>query len=132
MLEDRLEDIYYTRTRVARLMAGLLPNYSRMLVSDASRRRYKDKLELIDGMDPYEVPKSDWKDNVDLWPAVTHVHACMYLILTPSPYSESDMLNYKSLDSYQNFVKGWVRQVLVRTVDNKRIMIGKVRSNNYC
>ena len=86
-------------------MAGLLPGYSRTLVSDASRRRYKDKLELMDGIDPYEVSKNEWEDNVDLWPAVTHVHVCMYLILTPSPYSESDMLNYMSLDSYQNFVK---------------------------
>jgi hypothetical protein len=55
---------------------------------------------------------------------------CMYLIpsliLTPSPYTENDMLNYKSLDSYQNFVKGWVREVLVKDVGDKRIVIGKV------
>ena len=43
-------------------------------------------------MDPNEVAKNEWKDDVDLWPAVTHVHVCMYLILTPSPYSEKDML----------------------------------------
>ena len=65
---------------------------------------------------------------VDLWPAIMHVHVCMYLILTPSPSSERDMLNYKSVDSYQNFIKGWVRQVLVRGVGNKRIVIGKVRA----
>ena len=41
-------------------------------------------------------------------------------------YTEQDMLNYKSLDSYQNFVKGWVRQVLVKDVGDNRIMIGKV------
>ena len=35
-------------------------------------------------------------------------------------------MNYKSLDSYQNFVKGWVRQVLVRPVRNKRILIGRL------
>lgn len=80
----------------------------------------------MDGIDPYEVAKNEWKDDVDLWPAVTHVHVCMYLILTPSPYSEKDMLNYKSVDSYQNFVKGRVKQVLVKAVGNKRIIIGKV------
>ena len=35
-------------------------------------------------------------------------------------------MNYKSLDSYQYFVKGWVRQILVRPVGNKRIIIGRL------
>ena len=112
-------------------MAGFLPGYSDTLLSDASKKRYSDKLNLMDGVDPYEVAKHEWKDDVDLWPAVTHVHVCMYLILTPSPYSEKDMLNYKSVDSYQNFIKGWVKQVHVRAVGNKRILIGKVREFSY-
>ena len=107
-------------------MAGFLPNYFNSLASDTAKRRYMDKLKLAEGADPYEVPKNEWKDDIDLWPAITHVHVCMYLILTPSPYSDKDMLNYKSLDSYQSFVKGWVRQVLVMVVGEKRIMIGKV------
>lgn len=109
-------------------MVGFLPGYFKSLSSEASKERYREKLKLLDGMDPYEVEKKDWKDDLDLWPAVTHVHACMYLILTPSPYTENDMLNYKSLDSYQNFVKGWVRHVLVKAVGSKRVVIGKVSS----
>ena len=84
----------------------------------------------IIGIDPYEIQKSERQDDVELWPAVTHIHACMYLILTPSPYSETVLLNFKSLDCYQNFVNGWVRQVLVKSVDDKRIMIGKVSSTS--
>ena len=67
----------------------------------------------------------EWKDELDLWPAISHVHTCMYLILSPSPYTENDILNYKSLDSYQNFVKGWVRQFLMKAVAD-RIVIKKV------
>ena len=80
--------------------AGFLPGYSDTLLSDASKKRYSDKLNLMDGVDPYEIAKHEWKADVDLWLAVTHVHVhvCMYLILTPSPYSEKDMLNYKSVD----------------------------------
>ena len=33
----------------------------------------------------------------------------------------------QSLDCYQNFVQGWVRQVLVKPIRDKRIVIGKVR-----
>ena len=108
--------------------AGLIPDYaSSVLIDKASKKRYSSKLELVNGLDPYEIPRSEWQDDADLWPAVTHVHVYMYLILTPSPYSEKDLLNYKSLDCYKNFIKGWVRVVLVNPVDDTRIVIAKVR-----
>ena len=109
-------------------MYGLLSGYSSTIVDAASRKRYaeSEKLELVDGIDPYEVAKGDWQDDVDLWPAITQLQVCMYLILAPSPYSEKDFLHYKSLDCYQNFVRGWVRQVLMKPIRDKRIMTGKV------
>ena len=105
--------------------AGFFPGYYEGITDSQSKKRYKEKLEVVK-LDPYEVKRADWEDDVELWPAVTHVHVCMYLILTPSPYTDKDMLNYKSLDCYQNFTKGWVRNVLVKKVDDKRVMIGKV------
>jgi len=33
-----------------------------------------------------------WQDNVDMWPAITHVHVCMYLILSTYPYTKEDLL----------------------------------------
>lgn len=50
----------------------------------------------------------------------------MYVSHTPSPYTDKDMLNYKSLDCYQNFTKGWVSNVMVKEVDDKRMVIGRV------
>ena len=84
---------------------------------------------MLSGCDPYELPREEWQDNIDIWPAITYVHVCMYLILCPSPYTNDDLLNYKSLDSFKNIQNGWVREVLVKEVNNKRVMIGKV---NYC
>ena len=50
------------------------------------------------------------------------------LLLNPSPYSKDDLLNYKSLDCYINFTNGWVREILVKTFENKRVVISKVSS----
>ena len=56
----------------------------------------------------------------------------MYLLVTPSPYTGEDLLNYKSLDCYRNFLAGWVREILVMSMINasgeeRRIVIAKVR-----
>ena len=67
-------------------MDGLLSGYSSTIADAASRKRYaeSEKLELVDGIDPYEVAKGDWQDDVDWWPAITQLQVCV-----PHPSSES-------------------------------------------
>ena len=105
--------------------------YASTIADAECKQRYSEKLSLINGHDPYELPREEWQDNMDMWPAITYVHVCMYLILYPSPYTKDDMLNYKTLDSFQNFQNGWVREVLVKEVSERRIIIGKVRYTVY-
>jgi hypothetical protein len=114
-------------------MAGgkrLLPGYFSSLWAD-DQTRYLSKLSNIDGTNPYEMLESEWSDDVNLWPAITHIHIGMYLLLNKSPYSSDDLLNYKSMDCYENFVSGFVRKVLVRVFGDKRAVIGKVSSVNF-
>ena len=35
-------------------MAGLVPQYSSTIADEALKKRYAEKLELVDGIDPYE------------------------------------------------------------------------------
>ena len=70
-----------------------------------------------EGFDPYESERSQWLDDVDLWLSITHIHLAMYLLYTPSRYTGEQLQNYKSLDCYVNFVSGWVREVLVKTLE---------------
>ncbi len=109
----------------------LLGGYFSLLKDETARKRYKEKLELIEHLDPYEMDRKEWEDNVDLWPSVTHIHVGMFLLLTPSVYSGDDLMNYKSMESYRSFLSGWVREILVKIVTNldgskKVIMIAKV------
>ena len=68
----------------------------------------------MEGFDPYESAKSEWQDDVGFCPSITHIHLGMYLLYSPSSYTEEELLNYKSLDCYDNFIiSGWVIKVLV-------------------
>lgn len=104
--------------------SGFLQGYAGS-IADKKDKRYADKIDVV-GCDPYEIPKGEWEDNTDMWPSISYVHVCMHLILNPSPYTKDDMLNYKSLDSFKNFQDGWVRELFVKSMNQRRIVIGKV------
>ena len=71
-------------------MAGLLSGYSSTITDAASKKRYTEKLELVDGIDPYEVAKGDWQDDGDLWLAITQLQVCMYVrVLTQKRISST-------------------------------------------
>ena len=91
-----------------------LAGYLSSLENDESKKRYREKLATIGGLDPYETSRSDWLDDVDMWPSVTSIHIAMYLLFAPSQYSGEDLVNYKSMDCYVHFVSGWVREILVK------------------
>ena len=56
---------------------GLIPAYYTTIADADSKKRYADKLELVNGIDPYGILRSEWQDNVDLWPALrTSMSAC--------------------------------------------------------
>ena len=104
----------------------LLAGYKDSLVDQCSKERYLTKLKLIDSQDPYEILKEDWKDDVDLWPSTTYINVGMYLLFSPSPYTQEDLENYKSLECYQRFIAGWVRDILVKDIGHKRVLAAKV------
>ena len=109
----------------------LLGGYFSAMKDEVAKKRYLDKLQVVGGLDPYETGKNECEDDVDLWPSITYVNLGMYLLVTPSPYSGEDLMNYKSLDCYRNFLSGWVREVLVRSVTDdesveKRVVTAKV------
>ena len=78
----------------------VLDSYFASIQDKDAKKRYLKKLNVTGGTDPYETKKV-WKDDVDLWPSITHINLAMYLLVPSSPYSGNDRLNYKSLDCYR-------------------------------
>ena len=113
-------------TACKRLKGALLPGYKATLRDPQSRKRYEEKLSLLGGKDPYEIPAEAWKDDVELWPSTTYIHMGMYLVFSSSPYTGQDLLNYKSLECYQRFAAGWVREILASAENEHRLLIAKV------
>ena len=98
-------------------MVKFLAGYASEIADEDSRKRYEEKISN----------KASFSDKVDLWPAITSIHVGMYLVFFPSPYTGDDLLNYKSMDCYKNFLSGWVREILVKAVgEKKRVVIAKV------
>ena len=88
--------------------------------------------QAIEGKDPYEISRKELINDVDCWPDVTYINVGMYLLFAASPYTQEQLMNYKSLDCYQNFANGWVREVLCKKFGENRLLIAKVRFYNFC
>ena len=110
---------------------GIFPGYFESLKQKESKERYIEKLKSIEGQDPYEIPRKEWIDDVDCWPDVTNINVGMYLLFAASPYTQEQLMNYKSLNYCQNFANGWVREVLCKKFRKNRLLIAKVRFYNY-
>ena len=93
---------------------SFLHGYFAKLQPREARDRYLDKIKCVGRADPYEIPRSSFLDDVSCWPGVTYIHVGMYLLFQKSPYTQDDLMNYKSLQCYRNFESGWVREVLCK------------------
>ena len=86
-------------------------------------KRYVEKLKVIGGVDPYKVDKRDWRDDVDLFPAVTYADLLIQVVHNPSPYTLESFRAYKSLKAFNNFLGGWVKELKVREMENDYCLV---------
>ena len=92
-----------------------------------SKERYQQKLALIDGVDPYTISKKDWSEKVDDYPSISYPDIVNYLIFTPSAYTSDDLKSYKSLQAYNNFIEGWVKDMKAfKAKDNIVVVAARV------
>ena len=101
-------------------------------LTNESRKKYQEKLNLINNIDPYNVSSNFFTDSVEMWPNVEYPDIVTYFLCSTSRYTKEQIKAYKSLESYQYFVAGWVRCVFVgKATSNIKILLGKVSNFWY-
>lgn len=86
------------------------------------KERYREKVQLC-GFDPYSLKKSDFEENVELFPELEYPDIVNYLVLQTSWLTSKQMKAYKSLDAYNFFVSGWVNGVLAKELEGDKVLL---------
>ena len=87
--------------------------YADSLPPDA-KTRYMDKFESIDGLDPFS---SDFVgEKSDVVPPVSGCDLVSYLVLQTSFITSKQFKAHKSLEAYNQFVSGWVKDIQTHIV----------------
>ena len=70
--------------------------------------------ELIENKDPYTLSENEFSVDFDNFPSISYPDIVNYLVFRPSTYSADDMKAYKSLETYNHVIEGWVKDVKVK------------------
>ena len=95
-------------------------------LDEIARKRYDQQILSIDGLDPYTIKKTDLSVDFATFPNITYPDIVTYLLFAPSPYTRNELKNYKSLESYNHFLCGWVRDVGVFFKEDNAVVLGRV------
>ena len=82
-------------------------------LSAKNRQMYAKKLKIIAGIDPYSVSANFFSQSMTEWLEIEFPDIVNYLLFSTSKFTKEQVKAYKSLQSYQYFVAGWVRSIFV-------------------
>ena len=92
-------------------------------LSEDTKRRYNDKIKIINGLDPFvNVPG----EPIDTVPPVEASDLVSYLVLQTSFVTSKQFKAHNSLDAYNQFVCGWVKDAKTWVIAGKYVTMGQV------
>ena len=86
--------------------------------SKKCQREIHRKAFKINFEDPYLINIEKTINDSDEHPSITYPDIVNYLLFAPSPYTAEQLKCFKSLEGYNQFVNGWVRNVYQKRYDN--------------
>ena len=93
-------------------------------LDDQSKRRYKVTLNIIQGYDPYQIKKEDLSSDISKFPLMTYPDIVNYFLFSLRPLTKEEPKAYKSLDSYNQFIPGWIKEVKIKLFGETTLVIG--------
>jgi hypothetical protein len=106
-----------------------LSSYAKQLPLDVLIR-YKEKLEMIDNVDPFQIKDSELSLNKNDYPKTQIVDIYMYFIESKSPYTREEIKAHKSLQAFKYYESGFVKYVGTKQF-GKFVMIKGVVRRSY-
>ena len=104
-----------------------LSEYAEGLV-EHPRRRYEEKLGLISFFDPFLLPSMGSTSEAS---PVEASDIVAYLVLQTSFLTTKQFKAHKSLDAYNQFINGWVKDVEAWSLAGKIVVTGRVGQQDY-
>ena len=102
-----------------------LSDYVEGLPEDA-KSRYKQKITLIGGVDPFSSDYYISLSESESCPPVDSCDLLSYLVLKTSFLTVEQFRARKGLDAYNQFVSGWVKEIKTWRVLDKYLTTGRV------
>ena len=95
-------------------------------LDDTSRTWYDQKIGMINHDDPYMIENGKFTCGKDKWPSLCGRDILLYLLVTTTHYTLEEFRSYKGLESYNQFINGWVQDSKVTIINNLHLYMGKV------
>ena len=100
-----------------------LSTYAEKLPQEA-KQRYLQKITTVGSVDPFLLQGTSLQQAP--LPAVDASDLVSYLVLQTSYITTKQFKAHKSLEAYNQFANGWVKQVESWTVEHKVVVTGRV------
>ena len=92
-----------------------------------TKLRYKENINIICNCDPYTINKDEMITEIENFPSISYPDIFNYFLFAVSPLTKEELKAYKGLESYNQFVCGWVKEALMKEFSNgKVLMTGRV------
>jgi len=94
-------------------------------------KRCKEKCALIGGVDPYSLQPKDWRSDPETFAKIGFGDLFHYLVFGTSSYTLDEFKAYKSLQAFNQFVCGWVKNVGCCDIAGLKVFLAKVCYDKY-
>lgn len=112
-------------------MQNQLSDYVKGLPEDA-KVRYKQKMSFINGLDPFLSSYTNGLSESDTCPPIDSCDLVSYLVLKTSFLTQEQFRARKGLDAYNQFISGWIKEIITWSVLDKYLTVGRVSESVRC